>query len=127
MWFVMTLGKKIAVTRKLRGLTQRELAALIHIDAAMVTRWEQDKAQPKSSTLQKLSEVLEVPVEELLNSNEVEFSKKLFTKIDNQELVELLGQVSELGPEEQEALRLVLDCMLTKRRLQSLVATKKSA
>jgi hypothetical protein len=51
----------------------------------------------------------------------------MFTGIGNQELVNLLSQVPELESDEQEALRLVLDAMLTKRRIQHMVGPRKSA
>jgi transcriptional regulator with XRE-family HTH domain len=73
---MMTLGKKIALTRKLKGITQRQLAEKLHIDPAMVTRWEKDQVHPKSSTLQRLADALELSADELASTKEIDLSKR---------------------------------------------------
>jgi transcriptional regulator with XRE-family HTH domain len=122
-----SLGKNISQFRKLKGLTQHDLAERLNIHQSMVTRWEKDQVQPKSATLERLSEALEVPVEELLSAQEQGTRKTTIRGLSNPELADLLGQVHQLDPVDQEALRAVLDAMLTKRRIRDMVSVKISA
>ena len=125
----MTLGQKISRLRKLKGLTQGEIANRLNIHQSMVTRWERDQVQPKSDTLKRLAEALETSIEELLDGDEVPGAKKSATirGLHNRQLAELLSQVSELDEVDQQALAAVLDAMLTKRRIQDMVSSRKSA
>ena len=125
----MSLGRKVAQLRKLKDLTQGDLAERLNIHQSMVTRWERDQVQPKSSTLERLAEALETTVEELFVGVGAEPSVKKTTirGLENRHLAELLGQVHELDPSDQEALTAVLDAMLTKRRIRDMVGDRKSA
>lgn len=125
----MTLGQKIAQMRKLKGLTQGEIADRLNIHQSMVTRWERDQVQPKSSTLERLAAALETSIEELFDGDDAPTATKTATirGLHNRQLAQLLSQVSELDEVDQQALAAVLDAMLTKRRIQHMVSTRKSA
>ena len=60
-------GNFIALLRKERGLTQKELADLLHVSDKAISRWETGKGFPETSLLMPLSNVLEVSVGELLS------------------------------------------------------------
>jgi len=51
---VKTLGKKIATSRRLLGLTQKELAYRLKINPSTLARWEKDKSQPSKKELERL-------------------------------------------------------------------------
>jgi transcriptional regulator with XRE-family HTH domain len=124
----MSLGRKISQLRKLKDLTQGELAERLNIHQSMITRWERDQVQPKSSTLERLAKALDTSVEELFSGSEGVPSKKTSLRsLDNRRLAELLGQIHELDPVDQEALTAVLDAMLTKSRIRSMVGERKTA
>jgi len=123
----MSLGRKIAQLRKMKDLTQGDLAERLNIHQSMVTRWERDQVQPKSATLERLAEALEASVEELFASTEPSVKKTTIRGLENRHLADLLGQVHELDPSDQEALTAVLDAMLTKRRIRDMVGNRKSA
>lgn len=61
-----TLGGMIASLRKERGMTQAELAAMLHITDKAVSKWERDLSCPDIASLPKLAETLEVSVDELM-------------------------------------------------------------
>jgi transcriptional regulator with XRE-family HTH domain len=121
------LGQKLAQIRKLRSLTQRQLAEKLNVAQTMVTRWEKDYAQPKSDTLQSLARILETPVEKLLSSKSFDHVFIGTDNIADPRLAELLQQVHKLETNEQEALRLFLDALLTKRNIQEMLGNRKSA
>ncbi len=61
-----TLGAFIALLRKEKGLTQRQLAELLNVSDKTVSHWECDENSPDISLLPFLAEILGVSVDELL-------------------------------------------------------------
>lgn len=49
-----TPGEKIATSRRLLGLTQKELAHRLRIDPSTLGRWEKDKSRPSKKELKLL-------------------------------------------------------------------------
>ena len=66
----MTIGKRIALLRKEKGLTQEELATHMGVSPQAVSKWEHDQTCPDISALPKLSRLLGVSVDELLEGKE---------------------------------------------------------
>ena len=65
----MTLGEKIRNARK-RKMTQVELANEIGVHEMTIRRWESGKRFPDVEDLRKISEVLNVPLNELIGVEE---------------------------------------------------------
>ncbi len=59
------VGLKIAEVRKRRGWSQGELATALEISQKRLGKWERGLHAPSLEDLEKLSEVLEVPLAEL--------------------------------------------------------------
>jgi transcriptional regulator with XRE-family HTH domain len=53
-----TIGRNLKAARDERGLTQREVAHALGIDAFQVSRWELGKVRPSDETLIRLADVL---------------------------------------------------------------------
>lgn len=64
------MGKRIAFFRKEKGITQKELADLLHISYQAVSKWESGKSLPTVEMLYEISNLLHVTVDMLLNENE---------------------------------------------------------
>ena len=62
----MTIGKRITLLRKEKGLTQEELATHMGVSPQAVSKWENDQTCPDISALPKLARLLGVTVDELL-------------------------------------------------------------
>ena len=62
----MTIGKRIALLRKEKGLTQEELATHMGVSPQAVSKWENDQTCPDISALPRLARLLGVSVDELL-------------------------------------------------------------
>jgi len=62
---VKALGAKIKKYRKLRGLSQVELAVIISLSPGYIGSIEQGIRYPSLKTLEKLARALKVPVNEL--------------------------------------------------------------
>ena len=63
----MNLGKTIQTLRKLKNLTQNELAEKLFVSYQAVSNWENGKAIPDSDILLTLSSLFEVSINEILS------------------------------------------------------------
>lgn len=66
----MTLGEKIAILRKQRGLSQEDLASMMSISRQAVSRWEQDESMPDIDNMVLLSNIFKVSTDYLLKGKD---------------------------------------------------------
>ena len=59
------IGKFIAELRKEKEMTQKELADKLGVTDRAVSKWENGRGMPDVSLLRKISEILEITVNEL--------------------------------------------------------------
>ena len=71
-----SLGEKIVEGRKKLGMSQELFADKMGVTRQMVSRWELNEATPRMQKIEKISEVLGVSVEDLLNGKEINPSPK---------------------------------------------------
>ena len=60
------LSSNLRFLRKQRGITQNELADQLDVQRTMISAYEDGRSEPKLSTLQKIAELLDVGMEELI-------------------------------------------------------------
>ncbi len=63
-----SMGEIIAVLRRERGMTQKELADRLNITDKAVSKWERGLALPDTAAIPKLAEIFGVSVEELISA-----------------------------------------------------------
>lgn len=68
----MTLGEKIKLLRKQKGLTQNELGKLCGMADSAIRRYESGRGNPKLETLKKIATNLDVSVDFLLPDSFIE-------------------------------------------------------
>ena len=61
------VGARLRATRKARDMSQSDLASLLSVNAAEVSRHESGLRCPSVPALARYAEVLDVPIHELLN------------------------------------------------------------
>ena len=66
------LSENIKAIRKLKGLSQQELAVKLNVVRQTVSKWEKGLSVPDSEMLISLSEALETPVSTLLGKTVIE-------------------------------------------------------
>lgn len=71
----MKLHEKIYSQRKLKGLSQEELAEKLGVSRQAVSKWETGEALPEITKLKGLAEVFGVTTDFLLNDNEDVYMK----------------------------------------------------
>lgn len=62
------LSNRIYELRTQKGLSQKELGAILGVSNKAVSKWETGTAIPKTETLIKLAEVFEISTDELINT-----------------------------------------------------------
>lgn len=75
--------------RKERGFTQESLAIQLHVVRQTVSKWEKGLSVPDAEMLQRLAEVLEVSVAQLLGAEMPQ------DEADRSEVAELLAKINE--------------------------------
>jgi transcriptional regulator with XRE-family HTH domain len=75
------IGDKIRETRKLKGLTQDELAEKASLNLRTIQRIENSENEPRGKTLSLICDVLEIDLEDFMVDTNSTKTKSVFTKI----------------------------------------------
>ena len=78
-----TIGNRIHEARKLKGLTQEELAEFAKVNLRTVQRVENSESTPRGKTLNLICQVLEIDLEELLKDEKSIGKKGYVNRIIN--------------------------------------------
>ena len=65
------IGEFIAAERKAKKLTQKKLADFLYVSEKTISKWETGNGVPDTNSLQKLCEILDVSINELLNGEKL--------------------------------------------------------
>ena len=102
------LASNLRFLRKHKGITQNDLADQLDVQRTMISAYEDGRSEPKLATLQKLSDILEVGVEELLTHDIENLGRKAIQKRgitiltiaadqNDKENITLVGQKASAG------------------------------
>ena len=69
------LGEKIKLYRENKNMTQGEVAKILGVKAATISKYEAGILEPNIESLKKLSELFEVSIDELLKEDKFDISK----------------------------------------------------
>lgn len=81
-------NENLKTIRKMKGFTQEELAIKVNVVRQTVSKWEKGLSVPDADALQRISEVLDVGVEELLGAD-------IKTENNKNEIAEQLSRINE--------------------------------
>ncbi len=116
----MSLGQKIVKLRMLKNWKQGELAQKLGVTQRQLLRWEKDEVRPRPGAIQDLATTFGVSVQDLTS----EGAPAGALKLDDEELVELLGYVPQLEPGRLDTLKNVLRDMVTCQQIARLTSRK---
>lgn len=111
-------AERLRQLRTQRKLTQGRMAEILGVSLRMYCRWEAGEAMPYVDSLIKIADALDVSSDELLGRDEL----KTEGKIHNLELHRLYQQVDQLSDEDQQALIILLDSLVKRSRVRSVMA-----
>ena len=67
----MEFHEKLQALRKQKGLTQEELAEILHVSRAAVSKWESGRGYPNIDSLKQIAGFFHVTIDDLLSGEEV--------------------------------------------------------
>lgn len=91
------INENIKYYRKRKGMSQEEMAVKLHVVRQTVSKWETGHSVPDADILIHISELLEVPVYQLLDLNEISLKEESLSK----ELERLNHQLAEKNKKEK--------------------------
>lgn len=110
-------AERLRLLRQARNITQARLSELVGVSARVYNRWEKGGNVPHFDTIVKLADILQISLDELAGRKEP--SPKL--KIRNYELQRLCQQCDELPDEDQQALIVMMDCLVKKSHMTRVI------
>ena len=90
----MSIGEKITMQRKIRGMSQEALANEMDVTRQAVSRWESGQSKPSTEKLLALGELYGVSIDRLLNTENAE-KPAVETTSDEPEAVPVETVISE--------------------------------
>lgn len=93
------IGKRLKEARKIKGLTQKDIAERVGVSLSTVKKWEADTIDPNTDKLITLALALNVSTDYLFGRGT---SPDLVLTEDTEKLLEI---VESLPPKQREALR----------------------
>lgn len=115
----MSLGARIKRFRQQRGWTQDELGERAQVDGRQISRYENDRVQPRTKIIRRLAEVFEVEQEELTRGISAKDHQEQFR---DPELYQQFLEVDQLDEEDRFVAKRVLQALLMRKQLQNMLA-----
>lgn len=119
-------GKRLKQLREQRFLSQRQLAEGIKIEPAHVSRYERGLFLPNAETLIDLATFLRVSLGTLLLGQE-EGTGQAVPPIADISLLERFRELEKLDRKDREIVVALIDAWVQSRRLEQIVAHRKTA
>lgn len=69
----MSVGNKIKQYRENKKMTQNDIADILEVSAATVSKYESDSLEPSIESIKRLAELFEISIDELLTDKEEKF------------------------------------------------------
>ena len=100
------IGKFIAECRKLKKLTQEQLAEKLGITAKAISKWETGKGLPDASIMLELCNILDITVNELLSGEKI--SRKDYQEKFEENIINTLSYGNEVIKEKNNLIGIIL-------------------
>ena len=114
----MPFAQKLIKMRKEKGFTQQEMAKKAGIGIAQIRRYEKGKSSPTLEVIKNIAKTFEVSTDELIFD---EGERTATAKIQDRQLLEQFELVSKLSPQDKEAIKIILESMIIKSRLEEVM------
>jgi transcriptional regulator with XRE-family HTH domain len=117
----MTVGQRIRKIRKEKDWTQRDLGQRTGIDHRNLTRYETGAVKPSIKVLERIASAFEISVDELIHDPS-EIRPELL--IQDKELLRQFQEVEKLEESEKQAVKIILEALITRKQMQGLLSSK---
>lgn len=111
----MPFQERLTTLRKQRGLTQQALADIAGLHVSQVRKYETDAAQPSVDAVKKLAVALSVTLDLLVFDRD--------ERGPSEDLRLQFEAIQRLDPDERQALKTVIEGVITKHEVRRLAGT----
>lgn len=112
-----TFGNFIYLLREQKGYTQADIAAMLKVTPAAVSKWENGESKPRIETLFKLADILGVKAEELIAGRRLDNEQFDQSAVDNiykrYEYITKIETHTEVGVKFKRILAFLIDWNIT--------------
>lgn len=105
--------ERLATLRRQRDLTQQALADHIGIHVSQIRRYEQGKAQPTLDVIRRLTLALNTSADQLIFDNDPTTDQPWQLRLE---------AINHLDPDEQAAIRTLIDSILLRHQARKLAS-----
>lgn len=116
---MISFGKKVAVLRKEKKLSQTELAKQLSTSVSVISRYERDEMLPSIETAKRLAGLLGSTVGYLLGESEEDDLLK------DQQMMQRLKELREFSEQEKEQVYFNLDAVIREIKNRRMYAMAK--
>ena len=118
----MPFAEKLSRMRKEKGFTQQEMAKKAGVGIAQLRRYEGGTSSPTLEIIKNISRTLGVTTDELIfDENEGVANNKIMDR----QLLEQFEVVSAMRQQEKNAIKIILESMILKSRLEDIMPAQK--
>ena len=82
------ISENIKNLRREKGLTQKELADLLHVTSQAVSRWEKGEVEPSVDTISGMAKIFEVTTDEIIDGPDKKPKPEVITEVQEKIVVE---------------------------------------
>jgi len=108
-----TFGKRLTEVRKLKKLSQDDLAKKLGAQGAVIGRYERDEVKPSIEMAAAIAEALEVSLDYLVGNTDLLLEKSIVSKIVD---------IQKLGSEDKAHVFALLDAFLQSNKAKKVFA-----
>jgi transcriptional regulator with XRE-family HTH domain len=101
-----TFGQRLAIARKEKNLSQRELSKLLGKTFSIISKYERDEVNPSLEMIKHFSSVLNVPVFYLVDDSGE------YNLLKNKDMIQRLKEIETIPEKDQEHIFYAFDSML---------------
>lgn len=93
---ILEFHEKLQELRKIRGLTQEELAEALFVSRTAISKWESGRGYPSIDSLKEISRYFSVSIDDLLSGDQLIFIAEKENKSNLNSLCDLLLGIVDL-------------------------------
>ena len=105
----MSFGKRLTQARKKKGISQDELAKMLHTKGPVIGRYERDEMKPSIEAATKMAQLLEVSLDWLVGTTDVELDTNTLNRIQD---------IDKLNQKDKELVFEFLDSFISNRKIK---------
>lgn len=105
----MGFGKRLVQARKKKGISQEELAAQLNTKGPVIGRYERDEMKPSIDAATKMAQLLEVSLDWLVGTTDVELDTNTVKRIQD---------IDRLDLKDKELVFEFLDSFISNRKIR---------